>query len=100
MFFSPIFWWCSSGNQCFILVWNFIKMKKIFWSLIPLQSLFNCFSKKMRFNKFGYIRFWVHASTNHQIITRLPKKKFVMCYHVGAYIYCFPYILQNNIKKS
>jgi hypothetical protein len=91
MFFFPILWCCSSGNWCFYLVWNFTKMQKSFWSLVPLQSLFNFFFKKMQFR--------VHASTSHQIITRLPKKTFVMCYHIGAYIYRYPHIIQNNNKK-
>ncbi len=93
MFFFPILWCCSSGNRCFYLVWNFTKMPKSFWSLVPLQSLFKFFFKKMQFFWIGYSRFRVHASTSHQIIIRLPKKTFVMCYHIGVYIYCYSHII-------
>jgi len=96
MFFFPILWCCSSGNQCFFLMWNFTKMQKTFWGLVPLQSLFNLFFKKIQFFWFGYTRFRVHASPSHQIITRLLKEN--IC-HVLSYWWLHPSLSTHHTKQ-
>jgi hypothetical protein len=88
MFFFPILWCYSSGNQCFLFGVKFHQNAKIILRSSTFTKSFFFLSTKMPFFGIGYGRFRMNASTSHQIITSLPKKNICLvlsywCLHLS-----------------